>query len=629
MKDHSRLTPRWIATLFAAALVATGVAHAKDPGKSAAAAAESTRSVAAAAEKIDQLLAADWQRNNVKPNPPATDEQFVRRIYLDVAGRIPSYDEITRFLDSKESNKRAKLIDQLLASEGYVSNFYNYWADVLRVKTRMPGGRTGMPYEDWIKESLRTDKHYDDFVREMITAEGSMYDNGATGYYIRDSGMPLDNLSNTVRIFLGTQIGCAQCHDHPFDKWTQYEFYQMAAFTNGVRTRQKPSEKFDPRKFRDELAKSDLDNRGKQFLLNLTRTNSYGVAENAYLSTKLPDNYKYDDAKPSSVVKPATIFGKNVTVKRGDSLREAFADWMTAKDNPRFAMVIANRLWDRAFGVGVLPSVDDIRDETVAVNPELMTYLTGLIKDYDFDMKAYLRVVFNTQAYQREASPTEIREGEVYRFPGPLLRRMSAAQVWDSVLTLVMPDPDDRHQVLKAGAYGLAQIDISDKTTEELFAMARDISKRDPREMRRKMMMEAMRDNAPDPKYRGYSFDMMRASELESPARPGHFLREFGQSDRELIDGSNDDPAVTQVLTLMNGPVDELLLGSRSMLRQNMESAASPEQRVRIAFLSILGRNPSGTDIRMADKQIEQNGKTAYTDLVWALVNTREFLFVQ
>ena len=193
---------------------------------------------AEAARRIDALLEADWKKHNLQGNPEVDDATFVRRIHLDLIGRIPTSRETGDFLASKDPAKRAKLIDKLLASEGYVQHFYNYWADVLRVQTngQQAGPITGAAYAGYLKDALRSNKPYDSLVRELVTAEGKAWDNGAIGYYMRDRGMPLDNMANTVRIFLGTRIECAQCHIHPFDKWTHMQFYQMAAFTYNVET---------------------------------------------------------------------------------------------------------------------------------------------------------------------------------------------------------------------------------------------------------------------------------------------------------------------------------------------------------------------------------------------------------
>ena len=190
-------------------------------------------------QKIDAFVEAALKQHNVTPNPPTNDETFCRRIYLDAIGRIPSKDELTTFVSDTEPGKRAKLIDKLLNSEGYNSHTYNWWADILRVQTQGMNGNgaeAGQAYAAWVKKAIRSNMPYDQFVRELVTAKGYVWDNGAVGYYMRDAGMPLDNMSNTAQVFLGTRVVCAQCHNHPFDHWKQTDYYEMAAFTYGVDT---------------------------------------------------------------------------------------------------------------------------------------------------------------------------------------------------------------------------------------------------------------------------------------------------------------------------------------------------------------------------------------------------------
>ncbi|MDP1589720.1 MAG: DUF1549 domain-containing protein, partial [Prosthecobacter sp.] len=174
----------------------------------------------ATAAKIDELVNAKLAKEKITPNKPASDDIFVRRVYLDVVGRIPTLQETTRFLKNNDPDKRSKLIDELIASDGYVQNFYNYWADILRMKSQMVGGGQSLPafygYSNWLKSSLRENKPYDQMVREVVTADGKSYENGAIGFYIRDYNMPLDNMAVTTQIFLGTSMVCAQCHNHPF-----------------------------------------------------------------------------------------------------------------------------------------------------------------------------------------------------------------------------------------------------------------------------------------------------------------------------------------------------------------------------------------------------------------------------
>ncbi|MEM7386286.1 MAG: DUF1549 domain-containing protein, partial [Verrucomicrobiota bacterium] len=190
-------------------------------------------------QEIDRLIEQGFRKHKVKPNPPASDDVFLRRIYLDIAGRIPTLEEVDAFDQTDAPNKRTRLIEKLLRSEAYVSHSFNYWADILRVKSDIRGD-AGEPYAAWVKQSLRENKPYDKMVFELLTASGNVWDNGAVGYYMRDAGMPLDNMAYTTQVFLGTQMVCAQCHDHPFDKWKQKEFYEMAAYTYGVDTRMRP-----------------------------------------------------------------------------------------------------------------------------------------------------------------------------------------------------------------------------------------------------------------------------------------------------------------------------------------------------------------------------------------------------
>lgn len=190
----------------------------------------------ATAAKIDALVEANLEKVGLKPNKATDDYTFVRRVHLDIAGAIPTLVQTNAFISSK-SEKREALIDSLLSSPGYVSHMFNYWASILRIKDRPDNNMLAYAYRDWVKEQLRINRPYDEWVREMLTAEGKLWQNPAVGYTLRDTGMPLVHVDNTIRVFLGTQIGCAQCHDHPFDKWTQKEFYELAAFTHGTSTR--------------------------------------------------------------------------------------------------------------------------------------------------------------------------------------------------------------------------------------------------------------------------------------------------------------------------------------------------------------------------------------------------------
>jgi len=579
----------------------------------------------AAAKKIDQLVAANYARHKIEPMPPADDATFLRRLFLDIAGRIPTYQETTHFLVSRDPEKRTKLIDQLLGSDDYASQFFNYWADILRYKDRPSEDVRGEPFRQWIKQSLAEDKPWDRLVNEMLTAEGLPWDNPATGYLQRDPGMPLDNVNNTIRIFLGTRIGCAQCHNHPFDTWTQKQFYQAAAFVYGTDTRTGGGDKrywsVDPgKRLHEEYAaieqeEEDRRQRSYQFDAHL-RTNMKIVNDHTDRQIRLPKDYAYSDAKPGDVVEPKSLFGQDVKPQAGETPRRAFARWLTSKDNPRFALTISNRLWKQVFGIGQIEPVDDMMDSTVAENPELMRFLEAEMKRLDFSMKEYLRILFNTATYQRQAYDQEVALGMPYHVPGPVLRRMTAEQAWDSFVTLAVADADYREP--PAAIYGESVgVDLGTSSAQEVLAS-----------LDRVREFDAARNKAQEKfKYKGNL--LARASELPSPLPPNHFLRTFGQSDRELISASSTSGSVPQVLFMFNGQISHMLLEKNSTIYNNIVKKKSVPEGVKVIFLTILNREPDAEELATAVAQVKHDGPAGYGNVVWSLVNTREFMFIQ
>ncbi|MBK8038156.1 MAG: DUF1549 domain-containing protein [Verrucomicrobiaceae bacterium] len=698
--------------------------------------------------EIDALLEQDWTKNGLKSNPTVSDEIFARRLHLDVIGRIPTREELLAFLADPAPDKRSHLIDRLLASEGFDQHQFHFFADLLRVQSRANGGQgdmTSKPYVEHVKRRIRENMPYDAFVRELLTAQGKVWDNPAIGYYMRDLGMPLDNLSNTLRVFLGTRIECAQCHNHPFDKWTQMQFYQMAAFTypletnfTGVAEKGALTDLKRAAEKKPELA-GGTRHLGRVFenLGDFVRYSKVQALPSRVL--KLPHDYQYSDAKPHDAVPAATILGKPVT---GD-LR-AFAAWMTSPENPRFTKVIANRLWKRVFGAGLIEPVDELFDSTVAVNPALMTRLEKLMVELRYDLKAFLRVLYNTRAYQNEATRQELVAGEPCHFTGPLLRRLTAEQIYDSFVTLIHATPDlprrkgiDTEMAQKLVYRGKLSDALDLMTPQEIFdgsmkasevyesvsarakplrdaytaaqkakdkplieklnleirsvefvartgihdhvvvpAVARlytkktgqpapppipvvkpsleelkkagqnrayidvpgyDIDQAIPREEKaaeeaREAIFreEASRLGLSDLEAylkarRAQARDWPRAADLDSPAPRGHYLRDFGQSDRDLIENSNADASMPQALVLMNSELFESILKPHTQLRQNLDHAHDTDAQVTAAYQTILSRLPSPAERAAWSK----SGLTSIEDLVFALINTQQFLFVR
>ncbi len=747
-------------------------------------------------QKIDALVAAGLKKHGLAPNAEIGDATFLRRAYLNIAGRIPTIEEAERFHTEEYPNKRERLIESLLGSEAYVSNFYHFWADLLRVNSGLRGS-TKAAYELWLKDALRKNLPYDEMVRQLVSARGLIWDNGATGYYHRDRGMPLDNMSNTVRIFLGTRLECAQCHNHPFDKWTQMDYYKMAAFSYGMSTRnydtpnqtlvsqqvkraaltayqEAVKEKTGIADFpfvRNEksIAKFMASGKGRPSWAEqhglteekIREVAAIGLAASAkaqkkqegmrqairqlydplkYISVsekardpKLPHDYQYNDARPHDGVTPETMFGAEADLTNTDSRIDAYAQWMTNAENPTFTKVIVNRLWKEVFGLGIIEPVDELTEMTKPSNPELLAYLEDLMREFDYDMKRFLKVLYNTKTYQRAADSREIVMGAPYHFSGPVLRRMSAEQIWDSVVSLALPEADHYRPRLKSQLTSIEKqrriyTSLEERPLDEFIAMLEElaplISKRYKAESTvREQLAEAraandeerflklrrelksagqkvkekiaevgyihlnervdagdllaalgmnevaagMMADAPEmaanavvtqlPKipfpevpeglarqekkawaraqtadynvYRNLIAGMARASELDSPARRGHFLRDFGQSDREVIENASEHASVPQALNLLNGPIVQALTNKFAVFGKRVHTAGTPDEKTRMIFQAMLTREPSAEELALVRHEVETYGEEAYEGVVWSLLNTQQFLFVQ
>lgn len=583
---------------------------------------------AVSAGEIDFLVEAKLRDLGIQPNPIASDEVFLRRVYLDVAGRIPSLAEANKFLDSTEPQKREDLIDELLSSPDYVSNFYNFWADTLRLVQYPQANIVGEPYLAYVKDQIRQNRPYDQWVYELLTADGKIWENPATGFQLRDEGMPLPYVDNTVRVFLGTQIGCAQCHDHPFDNWSQYQFYQLAAFTAGTRTRLKPPA--DPAK---ATGKGNPANRlitearavapgGRVSgeYQRVVRANSYEVHE-VPATLRLPHDYAYADAKPKDIVKPQVLWGDVPETAKGGTPREQFAAWLTSSKNDRFKRTIANRMWKRMLGIGLIEPIDDFRDDSDCANEKLLRFLSDNVARMNFDLKEFVRTMLYSKTYQRESSDYQLTSGEMYYFPGPVLRRLTAEQVWDSILTLAVNNPWAFQRPTAEDFKEVIDLDLHSATMADAERVAQKFASTYHQGAYRKRLNQFS--------YQGNI--LCRSSELPSPLPAEHFLRQFGQGDRETINGQDDSATVPQILAMFNGPITHVMLESGSVIYDNVSNAANPRAAVDTIFLSTLARMPGNEDRREALREVQRAERPAVGlgNVIWALLNTREFLFVQ
>ena len=600
-----------------------------------------------AAEGIDSLLAKHWEKHQVSASTPLNDAQFVRRIYLEIAGRIPTFDETVRFLDSKSGTKRADLIDDLLESPDYVSHTYNFWADILRLAERPQKDVFFEPYLDWVKRSIAANRPFDEWVHEMLTADGKIWENPATGYQLRDKGMPLPYVDNTVRVFLGTQIGCAQCHDHPFDSWTQHQFYELAAFTSGTRMRLGGLPAKKSGMTREEMKQASKDAREKnaeafrqikeisqqaqQQIRAKKADNGLRLFINANLTSVssqtgkllLPHDYQYDDDKPLAAVSPKVLWGEVPTDAKSEDNRGQFAAWLTSRDNRQFARTIANRMWRKVMGVGFVEPVDDFREDNPASNPELLEHLTDLVLALDFDLREFVRVLVSTSTYQRRAVLHDPTSPSPFHFTGPALRRLTAEQLWDSIIVLIAHNEWPFQRPTAEAFEKLADIDLTAAGTT--YAKV-------------EKAYETFSDTYNVNRYRArlqkqYGFQgqvLARASELPTPLPLGHFLRQFGQSDRESIEGGRTVATVPQILSMFNGTITHSMLVPGSVIHDEVMSH-EPKAAVDVIFVAILSHRPSVEDRSFAIAEIRSadTPQAGVGNLIWALLNTREFIFIQ
>lgn len=650
--------------------------------------------------RIDELVLIGHQQKKITPAQVAPDDIFMRRAYLDITGSVPTYAQAKAFLADPSPDKREKLIDQLLESPGYVAHMYTFWAELLRL--RSDRWDEGDRYAQWLRASIQENKPYDKMVYELLTASGNPAENGAVGFFFRDRDTPLTNISMLSQVFLGTQIGCAQCHNHKFDKWTQKQFYETAAFFANVELRHDENTTI--------AVKNLMDKRGMTYEnpdapVRWIYESLYQVNENPQKKLRLPPDYAYDNGKPGDVVSPAIIFdardAKSFKLKPGETPRQGFARWLTAKDNEQFARVMANRLWKKAMGLGIVEPVDDWKADTQPSNILLMRFLEAEFAR-TYDIKKFQAAIYKSKAYQLAANGDSDLSRDNYVAQATLLRRMSAEQIWDSLLTLMVDDPDqykrspseatryvwsfqagnrspelavelieryrkgDRSFYASAGeammgstpamsdtmmssnmtgtktpAAGSAPAKANRPTAGAPKPELAKAGSAKPDAMKPDMMnkgskpsdsmMSMMGDSSAGTKQarRIGPYVLTRANESLYPEDAGSLLRMFGQSSREALHMESTDADVQQVLFLLNGNLTQHLLSKETTLSRNLAQASTAAEKVQVLFLSTISRQPTPTELGLAAQEIETNHYDGVANVLRALLNSREFLFIQ
>ncbi len=616
--------------------------------------------------EVDKFLDTYLKESGIQRGVTVTDDIFLRRAYLDIAGRIPTLDEYEAFMESESSDRRNELISDLLDSPAFVSHTLNQWLDALRVMHKRYKLTTDV-YRNWLLGAIRDNIPYDEFVRAQLTGQGNT-DNPAdapAGYFIRDRNMPEDRLATTMQLFLATDMACAQCHDHPTDKWTQMDFYKTLGFLSGLVVHntapgyEDAVEEFGAKMVDgiDSLLLKD----GTKVDRRVVQGHYYGTLGGVVLNggfgrLSLPDTYIYDDAQPGDIIDAATPFGPEVTIdytavsapldidvdwrteneiKRRNrhndfkdvNSRHHFAEWMTSPDNPMFTKTIVNRLWERVFGVPVVGDMLNLSESDMGPIPELTQYLVNLMKSLDYDQKLFLETLYNTAAYQRTSidtpSPGEMPLG------APIVQRLSAEQMWDSFIAMRRTDPDQGVADSTLSRSGVVYLEMSEREGSERFDFATDT---------RPLKEKASPDRAnqlPEKEIRWKQIDFQqRASLHHTPSDSYTFLGIFGQATRETIDDSVQEATITQALHLMNN--EELFMrffttrpgfmkDSDSRLASHIHSNVNlDKETITLAYQSVLSRNPTAEEFYLVRSSLAKHER-AFADLFWALVNTTEF----
>ncbi|AMV29729.1 hypothetical protein VT84_35370 [Gemmata sp. SH-PL17] len=522
---------RFALALFATALGISGaIGAAPDPTQLAA--------------QIDARIDVKLSAHGVKPAAPATDAEFLRRASLDIVGRVPTVAEARAFLDDKSADKRAKLIDKLLASPSAINHAAAVWrlAFVPQSAVNPRVQFLNISLEAWIRDRLRAGRKADELVRDLLTAPLDYLDRETDGrprpvpgpsalaFYQANDLKAETVASSTARVLLGVKIECAQCHNHPFDKWTQQQFWETAAFFAPVPP-QGPEEKVIP---------------AAQLLLRKT----------------VPVN----DTKIEAT--PKFIDGADPNWKGVTDTRQQFAEWATAKKNPFFARATANRIWAQFFGIGIVDPVDDFNPQNPPSHPELLDDLAAALVAADFDTSVLVKAIGRSTAYQRSSKGTGKTQNDPRLFARMNVKGLSPEQLFDSLV--------------QATGY-----------REEIPAASR------------------------------VAFGVT----AESPR--GQFLAKFAGGGQR----TDAQTSILQALALMNGTW--LARQTDPEKGETLVAVASAPfltdaDRIEVLFLAIYARRPSAAESEKFLAHLTRDGdagrKAQLADVLWALVNSQEFL---
>lgn len=370
--------------------------------------------------KVDEFTARKWQRMKIQPSGLCSDEDFLRRIHIDLTGLPPKAEEVRAFIaDTRDTRtKRNEVIDRLIGNPDFVDHWTNKWADMLQVNSKFLGNEGVKILRDWIKQQVAENTPYDRMAYRIITATGSNKDNPAAAYF-KTVRTPEELVENTTHLFLATRFNCNKCHDHPFEKWTWDQYYQTAAFFAQVEL------KTDPASAGKTIGGTAVE--GAKPLYEIVADKAAG--EMNHLRTNAP-------------VAPKVPFDAELVSKTATSRREQFATWMTSPDNDYFAMSYANRIWGYLTGTGVIEPLDDIRAGNPPSNPELLQYLTSELIQSGFNVRHLMKLIVQSRTYQLALDTNKWNEDDKVNYSHAKARRLPAEVLFDSVFAVTGSMPN-------------------------------------------------------------------------------------------------------------------------------------------------------------------------------------------
>jgi hypothetical protein len=501
---------------------------------------------------VDQLTHKKWQELGIVPSELCSDPQFLRRVSLDLTGTLPTPAQVIAFVADQDPNKRDKLIDRLLETPEYSYYFANKWADILRVKRgNQPGRAYGtFAFHDWIQDAIAADKPYDEFARDILAAVGDESKCPPTVWY-KDLQRPDQFVDDTAQVFLGLRLACAQCHHHPYEKWSQDDYWGLAAFFGRLQRKNIP------------VAGASVQNQQQQRVVVYSR--SSGTVINKRTN------------KPA-VMKP--LDGEPMDVGPDDDPRQKLVDWMVDAKNPFFARAVANRYWAHFFGRGIVDPLDDMRVTNPPSNPQLLDALAKDLVEHKYSLKHLVRTICKSRTYQLSSMPNEFNKHDKQAYARYYPKRMSAEVLFDAVCQ-VTGSPT---------AFGTLP--------------------QDAHAPKRAIML-------PDESFASYFLDVF--------GRP----QRISACECERVSEAN----LAQALHLLNS--DEV---QGKLTRQGgradvlVKDPRPDEEKVEELFLWAFARKPNERQMKLALDHIAlhaKDKKVAYENIVWALINTKEFVFNQ